>query len=613
METLIDRLPVPLFCYDLASGRLSYVNEKFAEALGYSVAEVLDIANIHDIVAEDDREDVRAITRRRHDGDDDTIRYVTKIRHRDGRLLDAEIHSAVADTGGGRVVIGVASDVTSKLAGDRELREREEYFRVLTDHISDVIAIVDADYALTYVSASAERVLGCDGKAWIGMAPWTTVHPDDAPRLREALAELARGGQFECAEVRFRHKNGQWRTVEVDAANLLDHPLIRGLVLNLHDVTERKRMERELGQLHRLTSLGRMAAQMAHEFNNVMMGIKPMVEAIRRRAADDLTLLGYAAVIEASLQRGKRVTADILRFGRPAQLVRRATEVRTLFDQAAAEIRPLLGERVKLQVSVSDPPLHVCADAAQLTQALINLALNARDAVDAGGGTVTLAAQPGKGDLVHISVTDTGCGIAEADLPFIFEPLFTTKHRGTGLGLSVVFQIVAAHGGRVTVDSEPGKGTTFHLFVPAAAAECATDAAGPPAKPRHRLQSLRARVLIVEDEEPVAHGLRLLLKTAGIDVEVVETGRDVLPAMADFNPDVVVLDLSLPDDDGRAVYQRIASQYDVPVVFSSGHASDAEIAQLLALPRTAFLMKPYASDDLLDVIERLLVVEGRHV
>lgn len=614
----LDEAPVAVFCYDVEGRRFVYVNAKFAEILGYTEREVLDLRSMSDIVAEDQREIASELIRRREAGDDRDARYLIKVRCRDGSVLDAEIHSSVAETSFGRLVIGVGVDMTTQVASKRHLTEREEYFRTLTDHLVEVIVILSPDCVLTYISTSVSRVLGYTPDELLGRSTWVTVHPDDAEALRTRLLELTRGGLFECMEVRCQHKDGHWRTLEVTAANLLDHPLIRGLVLNLHDVTDRKRMERELGQLNRLTSLGRLSAQVAHEFNNVMMGIQPMVEAVRRRAGHDATLIRFTDVISASLQRGKRITTDILRFGRPAQPTLRPIEVRDLMDQAADEIRPLLADRVALELFIADPRAHVLADRAQLTQVLLNLAVNARDAMEDGRGTVRLEARPARegesghaGAFVHFAVSDTGSGIAANDLPYIFEPLFTTKQRGTGLGLSVVFQVVAAHQGHISVESERGKGTTFHLFIPAVAATA-------PAEPDDSRNELPARaqplrVLIVEDENTVARGLRLSLEAAGIDVQTVDTGAAALPAITAFRPDVVVLDLSLPDEDGRAVYQRIAAKSSIPVIFSSGHATENDIAALMASPRTAFLLKPYATEELLETMHRLLADrEGSH-
>jgi two-component system, cell cycle sensor histidine kinase and response regulator CckA len=612
---LIDDAPVAVFSYCVDSARFTYVNAKFAQTLGYKADEILALESVTDIIPEDQRAAVQEMIRRREAGDDREVRYTTKVRCRDGTVLDAEVHSSIADLASGRLVIGVAIDVTSQTAASWQLREREEYFRALTDHLSDVIAIINSDGVLTYVSPSVERVLGHPPEDLLARTGWANVHPSDAERFSAAVSALARHGKFEPSEYRFQHRGGSWRTLEVIASNLFEHPQIHGLVLILHDITDRKRMEQELGQLHRLTSLGRLSAQVAHEFNNVMMGIQPIVEAIRRRAQNDATLIRFTDIINASLKRGKTVTTDILRFGRPAQVAPRSVAVQELIGQAADEIRPVLGEKIKLELSTPDAPLPVRADSAQLTQVLINLALNGRDAMDGRGGTLTLEARPARdGEIahaeqfVHVAVSDTGSGIASEDLPYIFEPLFTTKQRGTGLGLSVVFQIVAAHEGHISVDSEPGAGTTFHLFIPNAPGTPAEDEAAT-AHRRRRPQS--PRLLLVEDEEAVATGLRWSLEAAGIEVRVVATGAEVMPALAEFRPDVMVLDLSLPDEDGRSVYRRVSAAFPIPVIFSSGHASEADIAQLMQPSRTAFLMKPYATEELLETVDRLTAEQNK--
>jgi PAS domain S-box-containing protein len=503
LQVLLDEAPVAVFRYGIRTGRLLYVNERFAQTLGYTTDELLALDSVTDLIAEDQRYFVREMIRRREEGDDRQTRYVTKVKCRDGSTLDAEIHGAVTDLEGGRIVLGAVVDVTAQIAVNRQLREREKYFR----------------------------------------------------------------------------------------------------------------MEQELAQLNRLTSLGRLAAQMAHEFNNVMMGIQPIVEVIRRHASDDTILLRYTDVITAALNRGKRLTTDILRFGRPAQPALRKINVQGFLAAAAEEIRPLLGDRIELRISTPGTPLFVLADPAQLGQVLVNLALNARDAMEECGGTLTIdvrrdeeGERTGGGDVVSFAITDTGAGISRQDLPHIFEPLFTTRQHGTGLGLSVIFQVVTAHGGHISVDSEPGKGTTFHLLIPAASADIKEDEEACDAK-RAGLPRL-LRILIVEDDDAVACGLRWSLETEGAAVHVVSRGADALPALFAFRPDVVVLDLSLPDENGRAVYERIADVSPVPVVFSSGSAAGADIDDLLEPSRTAFLVKPYATDELLASICSLVNVKG---
>ena len=607
LEALVDESTVAL--YAVENDRFFWVNATFAESLGYTKEEILALDSVTDVIVEEQQEFVREMIRRRDAGDDRDVRYRTKARCRNGSILEVEVHASVAYLGGRRILTGAVVDVTPQVYANRLVQEREEYFRALTENVSDVIAILDSNARISYVSPSIERVLHYSAEELIGTSHFALVHPEDRDRVMATFERLVaeESGPASTASYRCRRKDGVWRIHESVGTNLLSHPQIRGVVLSTRDVTERENLERELEQLRRLTSLGRLAAQVAHEFNNVLMGIGPVVEVLRQQGARNPQLLRFADLISASISRGKRITTDILRFGRPSQTTLHPVNVQELIGQITEEVGPMLAEGIVLDVNAPETPMYVSADLPQLSQVMINLALNARDAMNGKGGILTIGVLPGSSDLrqrfVHFTVTDTGQGIAAEDLPHIFEPLFTTKKSGTGLGLSVVFQIVAAHGGHISVESKPGDGSTFHLFIPAVDH-------GPrkPPDDHHEPASLpqNLRVLLVEDDEAVACGLQWSLEAQGIDVHLVGKGADVSRAVAGFRPDLIVLDLNLPDEDGRSVYRRIGAESQLPVIFSTGHALEREIETLLDNPRAAFLMKPYSPHDLVRTIHQLL-------
>jgi PAS domain S-box-containing protein len=612
LRTIVDEAAVAIFT--IRDGRLDFINRRFADALGYTREEVLSLDSVINIVEEAERPRVQEMVRQRADGESGARTYVTEVRRRDGTTLAAEIHGTSASVAGHRIVIGVALDIGKRLSAEQVARQNEEYFRVLTDNIGDIIFIVGDDGRLKYMSAAIEHVLGYTIEERLGQRAFETVHPDDHERLTSFMNALSGGVPFDRAQFRFRHKNGSVRVLELRGTNLLSHPLIRGVMFNAADVTDRSRLEQELEQLKRISSLGRLAAQVAHEFNNVLMGIQAPVDVIRRMRSDNAQLPRLTDLMLSSIARGKGIATDILRFGRPARLTLAAVDVEDLIRQAEAEIRPLLAGGIAFKIEIADAPLFIRGDRAQLAQALINLALNARDAMASLGGTLTIGACAGNhhtaGSIppipnselfVYINVRDTGEGISSEDVPYIFEPLFTTKSTGTGLGLSVVYQVITGHGGHIFVDTRRGSGTEFQIFLPCTVDQRSESMGDAPSQPAGLA---RVRVLLVEDEVNVATGIKWILETEGLVVQIVARAADVLPAIDDFGPDIVVLDLSLPDGDGRAVYETMSGR-DLPVIFSTGSLTAGDL-DTSGHGNVAVLIKPYSADDLLHTIGHVL-------
>ena len=519
-----------------------------------------------------------------------------------------------------RQVLLTISRLLTRWLEMRDLVDRghEDYFRVLTDNIADLILIVEADGTHKYISASIEKILGYKVEERLGRSALENVHPDDKESTKSLLQVLAGGGHIDRFQLRLRHKNGSWRLLDLQGTNLLDHARIRGIVLSASDITDRRRLEQELEQLNRLTSLGRLAAQVAHEFNNVMMGIQPAVDVLRRLGSGNAQIGRLTDLIAASIGRGKRITSDILRFGRPAQLTLRPVNIDELFIEAAREILPLLPRGIELALEGPHNPLHIRGDRQQLVQVLLNLAINARDAMASRGGKLTIGARPGSQhtaqsiaaipnaeEFLHINVTDTGEGIPSENVPYIFEPLFTTKSTGTGLGLSVVYQVVTGHGGHIFVETKRDHGTTFHIFIPRALERGAEPQDKRP--PQRPAGLSKLRVLLAEDDLNVATGLKWVLEAEGMSVHVVGEAAGVVPAVDEFNPDILVLDLSLPDGDGRVVFERVAGS--LPVIVSTGSVGARDFAQS-GHGGVPVLMKPYSADDLLRAIYEVLFLRG---
>ncbi|HYO78019.1 MAG TPA: PAS domain S-box protein [Thermoanaerobaculia bacterium] len=506
-------------------------------------------------------------------------------------------------------VYGFARDVTEERRIERERQRLTRNLQLLLESTVEGIITVDLGGRCTMSNRAAAEMLGRQQEEMAGSTLQALLNADERAAIGQIVAVARSGEVRSVSNGTFYRADGTAFPVEYSAAPISDAGVRIGVVISFSDITVRRKLEAKLEQADRLSSLGRLAATVAHEFNNVLMGISPFVELLRRGGSVETSL----DHIGRAVARGKRITQDILRFTQPAHPVRASIDVGPWLENVTLEARSLM-TTCKVQSSV-EPNLRIDGDANQLQQMFTNLILNARDAMPYGG-TLTIAARHEALDaklpfpverperFAHIVVSDTGVGMSAETQRHIFEPLFTTKQNGTGLGLPVTHQVVQRHGGDIFVESALGSGTTFHIFLPLAEdsmhpSESAETVTAPP--------NAAHRVLLVEDDITVAAGLVMLLELEGLEIEIADTGAEALRRVDEFQPDVVVLDVGLPDMDGTHVYAQLAERHpNLAVVFSTGHADRAKLDTYLELPHVGFLLKPYESSDLLEAIREVV-------
>lgn len=376
----------------------------------------------------------------------------------------------------------------------------------------------------------------------------------------------------------------------------------------------RRTMTAQLEQANRVSGLGRVAATIAHEFNNVLMGIQPFAEVIGRKSGGDEKIRRAAEQILGSITRGKRVTQGILRFTQPDEPDMHPIVLCDWLRQLEPEILALIGPHVELVTELPDQTLVILGDSAQLQQVLTNLVLNAREAMS-GRGRMHIYVETGKAAVpaspagtLAIIVRDNGSGMTSEVLEQIFEPMFTTKRSGTGLGLAIGQQIISRHGGELTVESTVGEGSLFRIRLPRSNAAPAIPEREP--TPGLSIQ----RILLVEDDAAVAGGIRALLESEGLAVRVVDEGGKAVLAVEEFSPDAVLLDVSLPDMSGVEVFSQLKLRWPaLPIVFSTGHADESALEEQLSQPNVAFLRKPYDLDRLLATLHTVTSTAGSGV
>jgi PAS domain S-box-containing protein len=466
-------------------------------------------------------------------------------------------------------------------------------------------------------SGELMEILGLDPANELTLKELLTryIHPEDRERLAEALERARVEDLLIDSEQRLRTPDGIERVLRIHGQRVLNQQShvvrIAGVV---QDVTERRRLENRLLQAERVSSIGRLAASVAHEFNNVLMGIQPFVDLLTRKAGSDPTVKLAAPRIADAVARGKRITQEILRFTRIAEPSRAVVNVADWLQAFEPELEQLAGPGVTVSVK-ADPSLAMLADAHQLRQVFANLVVNAHHAMPHGGRLEVRAVadtmRNGNDrpvDAVHFTICDTGVGMPKETLRYIFEPLFTTKKMsGTGLGLAVASQVVQQHEGHIYAESALGEGTTFHIVIPAASETAAATVTREPA-PRSR-HTLRAglHIAMVEDDDSVGTGLAALLDFEGISVDWIRLGAEAVARIAARLPDAVIFDLGLPDVDGIKLYEEIATRWpDLPVLFSTSHGDENVLKNHVVGKHVGYLQKPYETDALLGALEALL-------
>ena len=515
-----------------------------------------------------------------------------------------------------RALLSVLED--EKIAGVR-LREREELFRQVVETIREVFWMTDAARTrVLYISPSYEAVWG-RSCASLYRAPgsWLeAVHAGDRRQVAEAVATKQVGGTFD--EVyRVVRPDGSVRWVHDKAFPVVEAGVVTRLVGLAEDITDRKELEERFLRAQRLEAVGTLAGGVAHDLNNILTPIL-MVASLLKPKLSDPDDVGLLTLMADGAKRGANIIRQLLTFSRGVEGKRGPVQPNELIGEMLAIMRETFPRELVLVGEFPPDVRAVDGDATQIHQVLMNLCVNARDAMSAGG-TLTLSAgnialsdadlvghpRARAGNFVRLDVADTGHGIPPEILPRIFEPFYTTKEvgKGTGLGLSTVLGIVTSYGGFVTVDTEAGRGSAFHVFLPAASsgAPLAVDEGSPPAQGDQEL------IVIVDDEPAIRDTLRLILEAANYRVLSAGDGEEAL-AIVKANRDAVRLvftDIMMPMKDGVALIVALrAAGLPVRVMVATGLHDEGQRATLATLGVTSILSKPCDRIEILTAVQR---------
>ena len=605
-----------------ASGRVTFCNDYLARLSGWSRGETTGQDWFAMFVPEDIRDTVRQVFQYAVQSGFCPVHYESTILTRQGeKRLIAWNNTVLKDPQG--VVIGTASigeDVTERRRAEQELRNSEERYRILFDANPFPMWVVDpSSYAFLAVNDSAVRHYGYSRGEFLGMTVKDITLPEEVPAV---VADLDQRPVDREPRVRLRrHKKKDGTIIDVE---LYIHPVvysgIQARLVAANDVTERRRLEDQFRQAQKMEAVGRLAGGVAHDFNNLLTAIKGYTE---------LTLFDLPALdphredldqVRKATDRAASLTRQLLAFSRRQLLKPEALNLNTVVREMDKMLRRLIGEDIEL-ATVLEPELgQVQADPGQIEQVLMNLAVNARDAMPQGGKLTIETANieldeafarthpsvyPGR--HVVLGVSDTGAGMSEEVQAHLFEPFFTTKEKdkGTGLGLSTVYGIVKQSGGSIWVESRIGAGTTFKIYLPRLEAV-------PPYEPvRTRAEPPRGSetILLVEDDPAVRQLTRRMLEKIGYTVREAPTSRRALDLVCSSSEAIHLLltDVVMPGLSGRELAERLmASRPDMKVLYMSGYTDDAIVRHGVLESGILLLQKPFTLETLATRIRRVL-------
>jgi len=619
-RTLVEHSIVGI--YIIQDDQCVYVNPRMAEIFGRSEEEMTS-QMVYDFLVPEDQALARENIRKRMSGEVPSVHYYLRVLHQSGAVLQAEVHSSRTDYNGRPAVMGMLVDITERKQAEGELASSLSLLKATMESTADGVLVVDLDGHITLWNHKfsdmwqiPEALLSkrLDELALNYVLPQMVQPEAFLAKVRKLYGqpEVSSNDQLELADGRIFERYSQPQRISDDVV---------GRAWSFSDITERKQAETQLRQSQKMEAIGELAGGVAHDFNNLLTGILGNIALMRSSLPPADPLLENLNGVETAARQAANLTKGLLTFSRSAVVLPVPMDITAAIDATLTLLKQSLPATMEIVRDYELAAWNVLVDQSQITQILLNLAVNARDAMK-DKGTLTIRRRnevvreeyvqthpyARTGEFVHLSVTDTGPGIPPVILEHLFEPFHTTKPvgSGTGLGLSIVYGAVKQAGGWITAASTKGVGATFDIYLPRCLEEPTQSFTPSP-------PSLNVRggtVLVVEDEPVVCAVARALLSRSGYTVLTAPDGASALATFREHGNDVdlILLDMTMPGMTTDEVVQAIrALDPTVPILLNSGYTSNSVVKQMLAEDSVqGFLGKPYELKELLSTIDQLM-------
>jgi PAS domain S-box-containing protein len=546
--------------------------------------------------------------------------YQTVRQHKDGREVHVSLGVSPIRSASGEIIGAskTARDIGESRRTQQALNQEIEERRRIFETSQDLILVTDTFGRFVQVSPSSMTIIGYRPEEMIGHSAVDFIHPEDLDSTREEMRAARRGRQMRNFETRYVHKDGN--AIQLTWMGTWSEPVRRHFFVG-RDLTEKRAAEAQFRQAQKMEAVGQLTGGIAHDFNNILTVITGTIGILADAVTGDPQLTAIARMIDEAAERGANLTKHLLAFARRQPLQPREIDVNTLLLETVKLLRPTLGEHIQIDPLLADDASAALVDPSQLTTAILNLALNARDAMPTGGklaletnnvyldeSYAAMNSEVVPGNYVMIAVSDTGSGIAAADLDKVFDPFFTTKEvgKGTGLGLSMVFGFVKQSDGHIKIYSEEGHGTTVKLYLPRATG-LHTTAAEPLAS--SSIEGGHEVVLVVEDDALVRRYVITQIESLGYTTLEASNAAEAMTIInTDATIDLLFTDVIMPGSmNGRQLVDEALKRRPLlKTLFTSGYTENAIVHHGRLDSGVLLLAKPYRKSDLARMIRQAL-------